>query len=109
MWQRSLRGVSLLTHHGDPPSAQKPYFRMDHSNGGGSLATSRSWGGYSGFQSRSCIADLRQTPRALGSLRNDPPICLVRRSRNGSHPHKVSITPTASRVTLTLGKADQVW
>src|SRR4051812_31124085 len=29
-------GVSLLTHR-DPPLAQKPYFRMDHSNGGGSL------------------------------------------------------------------------
>src|SRR6185369_16009370 len=28
-------GVSLLWHR-DPPSARKPYFRMDHSTGGGS-------------------------------------------------------------------------
>src|SRR5215203_4319161 len=29
-------GVSLLSHR-DPPSAWKPYFRMDHSKGGGSI------------------------------------------------------------------------
>src|SRR5215207_4329846 len=33
-------GVSLLAHR-DPPSACKPYFRMDHSKGGGSLSAQR--------------------------------------------------------------------
>src|SRR5215210_2221554 len=35
-------GVSLLAHR-DPPSASKPYFRMDHSKGGGSGPLSKNW------------------------------------------------------------------